>query len=1202
MQPETRRRLSGMGAVPLAITALALTVSLVSATVFRGPTLVAPSIHELVEALSGAAALTVMLLLLANPSIDRPIKHCLAAGFGLMGLLDLLHAVAAPGYADNWLHVVSALFGGICLASLWLSHNPRVMQGLLVTAVAGSSACALSYLLAPDKSAVLLIESLGLLLPRAFSLLAGCGFALAGAFFYVTQRPLERQASFRALALVLLAVASLSYALSTSWQLTWWWSHALRWTAYLLMIASLCIGKSLIQRPDFVNLSALPERIAARTLSVYLMSGVIMTLGLIVIVGWFFNATVVVQLHPALVPMQFNTAVGFLTTGLGLLLLAQHRLTSATVLGLLVMLLGLLTLVQYLAGLNLGLDQLLWTHHVVTNTSHPGRMAPNSALCFVLSGTAIALLGQSRLNLRLRELCGQLIGVLLGALAATALLGYLIQAKGGYGWGEYTHMAGHTAAGFLLTATCLTRLSTRLSSGASGAVPLWVPGALFLIVLIADAFTPMGIAAGVGYIPLVFCCLWYRKRSAPLVFAVLSTALIVLGYFLSQDGIAPVENSLVNRTVSVVAVWITATIVYLYFKVTEQLVITRDRLRLAIEGASLGTWDWDVSTGQVVFSERWCEMVGYRREELAQDFSTWTKLVHPDDIDAATQTVTDYIQGNRELYESIFRMQHKDGNWRWIRSLGKIFERDSEGNPLRLSGVHEDITDRLLAEQRLLLLQSAVDNSQTCVLITTADIYEPKIVYANEGTLALSGYLPEEVIGRNPSFLQQGPESTPDQSEAREAIKQALQNEQIFHGELTNFKKNGEEYQINITIFPVRDNNGTITNLGSIAYDITEQKLAKKNLEQEQLRFRAAMEHSPIGMALVAPDGSWLKVNQSLCDIVGYSQEELMASDFQTITHPDDLDLDLEHVRNVLSGKLSTYEMEKRYITKLGEVVWVLLSVSLVRHEDGSPRHFISQIQNIQARKEQEAQIKAYLEALEKSNRQLDDFAYIASHDLKEPLRGINNHSQSLLRNYASSLDERGEHKLNRLVALTGKMESLINDLLFYSRLNKNKDTSELIDTRELAREEIVLLEKYIADHNAELIVAENLPRLKHNRSRLGIIFRNLIVNGIKYNDNNRKIITISFDETFSGQEGECSNVFHIRDNGIGIGSEFHNSIFRMFKRLNSEKAYGMGTGAGLTFVNKIISQDGGKIWLDSTPGEGTTFHFYLHGEDSEKN
>jgi two-component system cell cycle sensor histidine kinase/response regulator CckA len=161
----------------------------------------------------------------------------------------------------------------------------------------------------------------------------------------------------------------------------------------------------------------------------------------------------------------------------------------------------------------------------------------------------------------------------------------------------------------------------------------------------------------------------------------------------------------------------------------------------------------------------------------------------------------------------------------------------------------------------------------------------------------------------------------------------------------------------------IRDRAGHVAAVVCIARDVTAQRRAEESLRQSQELLRSAFDHAAIGMALVAPDGRWLRVNHALCDIVGYSEQELLATNFQAITHPDDLAADLDFVRQMLAGEIQTYQMEKRYFHKIGHVVWILLSVSLVRDLEGSPLFFIGQIQDITARKRAEAEHRLLLES-----------------------------------------------------------------------------------------------------------------------------------------------------------------------------------------------------------------------------------------------
>jgi signal transduction histidine kinase len=240
-----------------------------------------------------------------------------------------------------------------------------------------------------------------------------------------------------------------------------------------------------------------------------------------------------------------------------------------------------------------------------------------------------------------------------------------------------------------------------------------------------------------------------------------------------------------------------------------------------------------------------------------------------------------------------------------------------------------------------------------------------------------------------------------------------------------------------------------------------------------------------------------------------------------------------------------------------------------------------------------EQELEKRNDELHQSNKELDDFAYIASHDLKEPLRGIHNFSTFLLEDYADKLDEDGRSKLETLIRLTRRMETLIDSLLHFSRLGRVDLAIDQVDLNGIVREAVDSLDINLKEAGIELRVPRLLPTVRADRARVGEIFYNLMVNAMKYNDKERKWIEVGFLDVPEGN----SPVFYVRDNGIGIQEKHFDSVFRIFKRLHGRDKYGGGTGAGLTIVKKIVERHSGKIWVESTYGEGTTFYFTL-GED----
>ncbi|MEQ8355490.1 MAG: ATP-binding protein [Kiloniellaceae bacterium] len=262
----------------------------------------------------------------------------------------------------------------------------------------------------------------------------------------------------------------------------------------------------------------------------------------------------------------------------------------------------------------------------------------------------------------------------------------------------------------------------------------------------------------------------------------------------------------------------------------------------------------------------------------------------------------------------------------------------------------------------------------------------------------------------------------------------------------------------------------------------------------------------------------------------------------------------------------------------------------------GGKRLFDGAVRDISERQAIERQAARHTAELERSNQDLDDFAYISSHDLKEPLRGIANHARFLQEDYAEVLGKDGNKRVQRLRELALRADTLTTELLQWSRLGRASLEMDAVDLNCIVDEVKVSLANLIEEKNAKVSVVNGLPAIRGDRSRLVSVFMNLIVNGIKYNGSAEKTIEIGVLADNAKSKGVASETIYVKDNGIGISAEFHESVFTIFKRLNHERAYGAGTGAGLSFVKKIIERHGGKIWLESEPGAGTTFYFTFPG------
>ena len=236
---------------------------------------------------------------------------------------------------------------------------------------------------------------------------------------------------------------------------------------------------------------------------------------------------------------------------------------------------------------------------------------------------------------------------------------------------------------------------------------------------------------------------------------------------------------------------------------------------------------------------------------------------------------------------------------------------------------------------------------------------------------------------------------------------------------------------------------------------------------------------------------------------------------------------------------------------------------------------------------------------MKRSNDELDSFAYVASHDLKEPLRGIHNYSLFLLEDYADRLDTEGVNKLQTLVRLSQRMESLIESLLQISRVGRQDLAICECDLNVLVAEVVDLLAPRLEQTGTTLSVPQPLPTLRCDPVRLREVYINLLTNAMRYNDKFEKHVEIGVVPTdMLSPNGLVSStdfcIMYVKDNGIGIDSRHHESIFRILKRLHSQDKYGGGTGIGLAIVKKMVEKHDGELWIDSTPGHGATFYFTI--------
>ena len=516
---------------------------------------------------------------------------------------------------------------------------------------------------------------------------------------------------------------------------------------------------------------------------------------------------------------------------------------------------------------------------------------------------------------------------------------------------------------------------------------------------------------------------------------------------------------------------------------------------------------------------------------------------------------------------------------------------------------------------------------------------------------------------------------------------------------------------------PWYDAAGNIGGIVIFTEDITGVKNAEEALAESESAFRAIFDQAAVGMAQVALDGRLLRVNQKLCDIVGYPREELIARTFQDITYAEDLEANLEFIRHLMAGQGTNYSVEKRYLRKDQSVVWAALSAVLVRGASGTPAYFVSVVEDITARKsaeeralrwqrvfeasdfglahaniadnsflevnesfarqrgyspqelrglpileifapsEREAMAQRFKEInesdhlvfetahqrrdgsvfpvllevtcvrdkkgtllsrvahaiditerkqaveairrlndeleervrertaqLEAVNKELETFSYSVSHDLKAPLRGIDGYSQLLETECADRLDDEGRLFISNIRASAAQMHQLIDDLLSYSRIERRSLQHVTLDLSALV--EAVAAERTTDIEQSGVRLLLDVPPVTAyaDREGLAVVLRNLLENALKFSRGGRPPTV-----EIGARAENAKAVLWVRDNGIGFDMKFHERIFEIFQRLQRVEDY-PGTGIGLALVRKAIQRMDGRVWAESSPGQGATF------------
>ncbi|MCA9057146.1 MAG: PAS domain S-box protein [Planctomycetaceae bacterium] len=629
-------------------------------------------------------------------------------------------------------------------------------------------------------------------------------------------------------------------------------------------------------------------------------------------------------------------------------------------------------------------------------------------------------------------------------------------------------------------------------------------------------------------------------------------------------------------------------------KVTEAwLSESQDRFERAVQGAADGLWDWDIETGEVWYAPRFRELLGYGTQDSEQFPSLRSSFVnhlHPDDRPSVLKSFDDHLlRGVPHVIE--YRLRMADGRYRWFCGRGLAI-RNRDGVAVRMAGSIQDITERRNAETELqrtkLQLQQALEGGN--VGMWEWDIVTNDVVVSPE-TLAQLGEGPGDEWTSLDDWEKR---LHPD--DAADAVKRTTDyiqgRSEKYESSFRLRHKDGSWRWILSRGKVFRDASGNPRRFIGCHVDVTNQRRVEQALAESEARFRGIFNQTFQFIGLLSPDGIVLDANRAALNAAGLEAEDVIGKKFwETVywTHDPDLQARLKlAVQRAAAGKFDRFEAH--HLAPDGSVIQVDFSLKPALDDHGNVVYLIPEGRDVTMLKMAEADLTARTEELQRSNQELEQFAYVASHDLQEPLRAIIGYCQLLELDYTERLDEEGRDIVTRIVAGGKRMHQLISDLLEYSRVHRKGRPLEPTELNLVTEEATTLLSGTIREAGAKLQI-ENLPTVMGDRVQLMQLMQNLIGNALKYRADRVPEIRIS------AEDDDTHWRIRVQDNGIGIDPEYFEQVFVIFKRLHTREEY-PGTGIGLAVCKRIVERHGGRIWVESSPGQGATFVFTLQKVD----
>jgi len=595
--------------------------------------------------------------------------------------------------------------------------------------------------------------------------------------------------------------------------------------------------------------------------------------------------------------------------------------------------------------------------------------------------------------------------------------------------------------------------------------------------------------------------------------------------------------------------------------------------------------------GQIVSWNAGAERIkGYTADQIiGQNFSCFFP---PEDIARGRPEEVLRMTAASGRHEEQGVRVRKDGS-RFLASLTFTALRDTDGNLRGFSEFSHDLSEGMASDAKYRGLLEAAPDAMVVVN------QRGEIVLLNVQAEKQFGYSRDELVGQKVKNII--PEGFAERliADATRSTAEALAQQIGMGIELSGRRKDGSEFPIEIMLSPLQSAEGILVT--AAIRDISVRQAAEKHLVQMESRYRGLLEAAPDAMVVVNQRGEIVLVNVQAEKQFGYRRDELVGQKVKNIIpqgFAERLVADASRsVADALAQQIGMgIELSGR--RKDGGEFPIEIMLSPLESADGIL--VTAAIRNISARKKSEednAELERRVEertkqlgvanqVLEQSNVELKQFAYVASHDLQSPLRSISGFVQLLQLEYEGKLDKQAQDWIRRTVQSIEQMQTLIRDLLSYSRVDARSRPFTQIPFLDIVNDALTLLDSSIHDSGAQVTWGP-LPEIMGDRSQLVQLVQNLIGNGLTYRGDQPPRIHVSVERR--GTEW----IFSVRDNGIGIDPKYREQIFEIFKRLHDQKEY-PGTGIGLAVCRRVVNRHGGKIWVESELGHGSTFRFTI--------